>query len=223
MILGSVQRLAWRSARGAPPLAADSLRLIGGAGIDGDMHADAFAPRQLLLASRPAYDDFALPPHALRENLLLDFDTACLSSGTVLQVGGEVRLRMMFQCEACGQLDAIVPGLSGRIGARRGMLARVLAGGVVRHGDPVSDLGVLEPVWPDDWRERVRQVLDAVPEGMVIEYGTLARLAGIQSSYCRALPRLLARCGPRYATKAVPARSPPALPRWQGDGLFENF
>jgi hypothetical protein len=218
--MSSVLRLAWRPVRGAPPVAADSLRLLEGVGIEGDVHADAFSPRQLLLASTSACEAFGLPPHALRENLLLELDTACLSSGTVLQVGDEVRLRMMFQCEACGQLDAAIPGLSGRIGARRGMLARVLAGGIIRQGDPVSDLGVREPAWADDWRERVRQVLDAAPDDTVIEYGTLARLAGIQSSYCRAFPRLLARLGPRYATRAVPARSALALPRWQGEGLF---
>jgi hypothetical protein len=221
--IGAVLALASRRLRGAPPASFERLVLRAGAGIDGDVHADALTPRQLLLASASAYEDFALPSHALRENLLLDIDTACLGSGTVLQIGGEVRLRMMFQCEACGQLDAIIPRLSGRIGPRRGMLARVLAGGTIRRGDRVRDLGVLEHPWPDDWRERVRRVLDAVPADAVIEYGHLARLAGIQSSYCRAFPRLLARLGPRYAARAVPARSPLALPRWQGESLFEDF
>ena len=223
MIIGSVAGLASRSARGLPSVAAESLRLLAGLGIAGDMHADARSPRQLLLASGAAYDDLGLPPHALRENLLLDFDTACLGSGTVLQVGAQVRLRMMFQCEACGQLDAAAPRLAQRIGDRRGILARVLAGGFIQRGDQVRDLGVLEPAWPDDWRERVRQVLDAAPDGSVIEYRTLARLAGIQSSYCRAFPRLLAGLGPWYAARAVSAQSPVALPRWEGDGLFGRF
>lgn len=220
---GAVLALASRTARGAPPAACERLVVRAGVGIDGDVHADALSPRQLLLASASAYDDFALPPHALRENLLLDVDTAGLGSGTVLQVGGEVRLRMMFQCEACGQLDLQQGGLSRRLGLRRGMLARVLAGGTIRCGDRVRDLGVLEHPWLDDWRERVRRVLDAVPADTVIEYGHLARLAGIQSSYCRAFPRLLDRLGPPYAARAVPARSPLALPRWQGAGLFEDF
>jgi hypothetical protein len=220
--IGTVLALASRTAHGAPPAASGRLVVRAGVGIDGDVHADALSPRQLLLASASAYEDFALPPHALRENLLLDIDTACLGSGTVLQIGGEVRLRMMFQCEACGQLDAIIPRLSGRIGPRRGMLARVLAGGTIRRGDRVRDLGVLEHPWRDDWRDRVQRVLDAVPADAVIEYRHLARLAGIQFSYCRAFPRLLARLGPRYASRAVPARSPLALPRWQGERLFED-
>lgn len=199
----------------------DSARAIAGLGFADDRHAQTESPRQLLLVDAAAYEDFSLPPHALRENLLVDFGTAALASGTVLQIGGEVQLRLMFQCEACGQLDALRPGLARSIGARRGMLARVLSGGLVRCGDHVRDLGVLRPAWPDDWRERVRRVLDAVPPDSVIEYRHLARLAGIQSSYCRAFPRLIASLGAGYAAKAVSAQSPSPLPRWQGEGLFD--
>lgn len=217
---GLLLALAARPERALQRAPFDSLVLRTGVGIEGDIHADALSPRQLLLAGAPAYAALALPPHALRENLLLDSDTSCLSSGTVLQIGGQVRLRMMFQCEACGQLDTVVPGLARRIGAERGMLARVLTGGVIRVGDPVRDLGILEPAWHEDWRERVRAVLDAVPPGAVVEYRHLARLAGIQSSYCRAFPRLLAKLGDGYAAKAVSAQSTVPLARWQGDGLY---
>lgn len=217
---GTLLALASRPTRADRPAPCDSLVLHAGVGIEGDVHADALSPRQLLLAGSPAYEALALPAHALRENLLFDVDTACLGSGTVLQVGKQVRLRMMFQCEACGQLDRVVPGLARRIGARRGMLARVLTGGLVRVGDPVRELGLLEAAWHEDWRERVRAVLDAVPPGAVVEYRQLARLAGIQSSYCRAFPRLLARLGDGYCAKAVPAQSSVALVRWQGEGLY---
>jgi hypothetical protein len=219
---GRLEALSWRPAKGKP-VPADSLRLLAGVGIACDLHADALSPRQLLLASTSTYDDLGLSLQALRENLLLDLDTSRLASGTVLQVGGEVRLRVMFQCEACGQLDAIQPRLAARIGARRGVLARVLAGGTLRSGDRILDLGVLEQPWHDDWRERVRRVLDAVPAGAVIEYRHLARLAGIQSSYCRAFPRLVAKLGDGYAAKAVPAQSAVALPRWEGEGLFKRW
>nr|WP_267869667.1 MOSC domain-containing protein [Massilia agrisoli] len=203
-------------------LGVDSVRAVAGHGLDGDVHADALSPRQLLLAGAPAYQDFSLPPHALRENLLIDVDTASLVSGTVLQVGSEVRLRLMFQCEACGQLDAVAPGLSQSIGIRRGMLARVLTGGVLHRGDTVRDLGLLHMPWSDDWRKRIARVLDAVPAGSVIEYKHLARLAGVQSSYCRAFPRLIRTLEPRYAGRAVPAQSASTQPRWEGHGLFQR-
>jgi hypothetical protein len=218
--IGSVQGLASRGVRGAPPDSPASLVVRAGVGIDGDIHADALSPRQLLLAGAGAYAAFALPPHTLRENLLIEADTARLVSGTVLRIGSEVTLRMMFQCEACGQLELRQSGLARRLGLRRGVLARVLAGGTIRRGDRVRDLGVLAPGWSDDWRERVRRVLDAAPPDAVIEYRHLARLAGIQSSYCRAFPRLLARLGAGYAAKAVSVQSAVPLPRWDGAGLF---
>lgn len=219
---GAVRGLAIRAAGSRHPASVDSAQAIAGLGLAGDRHAAADSPRQLLLVDAAVYRDLSLPPHALRENLLLDLDTASLGSGTVLQVGAEVQLRLMFQCEACGQLDTIQPGLARRVGARRGMLARVLAGGTIRTGDPVRDLGRLTPPWSDDWRERVRRVLEAVPDEAVVEYRQLARLAGIQSSYCRAFPRLLARLGPHYAIKAVSAQSPSTAKRWDGQGLFDR-
>ena len=221
MDIGSIAALAARAGPGVAPAAVESLRVVDGVGILGDVHAHAISPRQLLLASQSAYQDFSLPPHALRENLLVDVDTAGLASGTVLQVGSEVSIRLMFQCEACGGLDAHRPGLARIIGARRGMLARVVSGGLIRRGDTIRQLDTRLPAWPEDWRARVALVLDAMPPGSTIEYRQLARLAGIQSSYCRAFPRVIVQLGPRYAGKAVASRSTSTLPRWEGRGLFD--
>jgi hypothetical protein len=156
----------------------------------------------------------------MRENLLLDLDTSRLASGTVLQVGAHAQLRLMFQCEACGHLDAHRPGLSGRIGTRRGMLARVLRGGDVRPGDRIQATGEMMTPWSDDWRARIVQVLDALPPAHVVTYKRLAQLAGVASTYCRAFPGMIARLGPRYAGKAVPTQADVALPRWDGRELF---
>lgn len=221
VVLGHIRALSLRPDRRAPPVAVGEMVAVAGRGLDGDVHADAVSPRQLLLASEATYRSFDLPAHALRENMLVDIDTASLSSGTVLQLGDQVRLRLMFQCEACGQLDLTRRGLAAALGNRRGMLARVIEGGTIRTGDPILQLDECMPPWSDDWRERVMMVLDAVPNGAVVDYARLARLAGIQSSYCRAFPRLLARLGGQYAARAVPARTPNALPRWDGEGLFD--
>jgi hypothetical protein len=222
MEIGHLEGLAIRVTRHSPPRAVDCADAVAQRGLLGDAHADRLSPRQLLLASKSAYRDFALAPHALRENLLVDFETSELVSGSVLQVGSEVLLRMMFQCEACGNLDAFRPGLSRDIDTRRGMLARVIAGGTLRPGDRVVDLGPLLPAWPDDWHARVAMVLDAVPPGAVIEYRDLARLAGVQSTYCRAFPRLICSLGPEYADKAVSMHAPVTAPRWKGEGLFDH-
>jgi hypothetical protein len=154
MEIGSVAALAIRPARSLPPQRADRVVALGGAGLAGDVHADPLSPRQLLLAGSPAYQSLDLPAHALRENLLLNLDTARLRSGHVLQVGCNVRLRLMFQCEACGRLDLQHPSLARALGARRGMLARVVTGGEMLPGDLVRDLGPQMPPWSDDWRAR---------------------------------------------------------------------
>lgn len=220
MDTGIVETLAIRPPGSGMALARDAVRALAGSGVQGDRHADPLSPRQVLLASASAYADFALPAHTLGENLLVDLDTAALASGTVLQVGGEVLLRLMFQCEACGYLDGYVAGVSARIGRRRGMLARVLAGGTIRPGDRIRDLGRTMPAWDDDWRARAAQVLRAVPNGMVLTYARLARLAGVQASYCRAFPRLVNNMG--YAGKAVSAQAAAGLQCWDGAGLFDD-
>lgn len=223
MVIGQVGALSLRAQRGTQPMQVESAVAVAGAGFEGDIHADPVSPRQLLLASAPVYDTFSLPAHTLRENLLVDVDTASLASGTILQLGNDVRIRLMFQCEACGQLDLQRRGLAAALGSRRGMLARVIASGTVVAGDTIMQLDERMPAWPDDWRERVLAVLDAVPPGRVVDYARLARMAGIQSSYCRAFPRLLARLGADYAAKAVPARATATLPRWDGSGLFDRM
>jgi len=204
------------------PQAVDRLTLITGVGIDGDRHRNPASPRQLLLASSATYADFNLAPHALRENLLLDTPIDALPSGTVLQIGDVAQVRLMFACEACGRLDLHGAHVAACIGARRGVLARVVRSGAIRAGDTVRDLGPLLPAWSDDWHERVAQVIDAMPSGCVIEYALLARLAGIQSTYCRAFPRFLASLGPAYASRAIAARAVSAMTRWDGSGLFDD-
>jgi hypothetical protein len=198
----------------------DAVQALAGTGLAGDRHADPLSPRQVLLASAAVYTGLALPAHALGENLLLGLDTSQLTSGTVLQIGAEVRLRLMFQCEACGYLDAHKTGVSARIGRRRGVLARVLAGGDIHPGDRIRDLGRQLAAWDDDWRVRVEQVLRAVPGGMVLTYAQLARLAGVQSTYCRAFPRLVKSLG--LAGKAVSSQAAAGLQIWDGRGLFDD-
>lgn len=222
MDIGTLRAVNLRATRRAPPRRVDCADAVAQRGLFGDAHADRFSPRQVLIADAGVYADLALPPHALRENLLVDIDTAPLASGTVLQIGDAVLLRLMFQCEACCNLDAFRPGLARMLGNRRGMLARVVSGGTLRAGDRIRDLGPLLPAWPDDWHARVTMVLDALPEGMVIEYRELARLAGVQSTYCRAFPRMLRKLGPAYAGLAVAAGDPGPAPRWKGDGLFDH-
>jgi len=222
-LAGQVVGLALRPPGSAAPVPATHVRACAGTGLEGDRHADARSPRQVLLAASTVYGELGLAPLALRENILLDVDVAGLPSGSLLRIGAQAILRLSFQCEACGALERQRPGLARALGARRGVLAGVAAGGEIRLGDPVRILAQRLPALAEDWRARVLQVLAAVPDGMVVEYALLARLAGIQSSYCRAFPRLLAAHG--LAARALPAqtlrhaaKAGATPPRWDGTG-----
>lgn len=218
--IGRVQAIAVRPHGHAAPRAVDAVLARAGLGLLKDRHADPLSPRQVLLAGAPAYARHGLAPHTLRENLLLDLDTSHLASGTLLQVGAEAMLWLTFACEACRYLDARQPGIAAAIGRARGMLARVVRGGTIRVGDPVAVLEQSLPPWHDDWRARVSAILARVPPGLVVDYKQLARLAGVQSVYCRAFPRLARGLG--YGDVAVPMAGQPGVARWEGEELFET-
>jgi hypothetical protein len=213
--------IAVRAAKAAAPAPVHLAHAIAGQGLQGDRHADPRSPRQLLLASTGAYESLGLPPLSLRENILLDFDTSDLVSGMLLRVGADLTLRLMFQCEACGALTDRLGSSSRHLRQQRGMLARVEAAGMVVPGAPVIQLETRRQAFSDDWRDRIAMVLDAVPLGMVIAYADLARLAGVQASYCRAFPRVLAKLGIARSGRAVPALSFDGSPRWDGAGFFD--
>lgn len=221
--IGRVQAIALRRAAREAPRAVRMALAQAGAGLAGDVHADALSPRQVLVAGAPAYARHGLAPLTLRENLLLDADTSRMASGTLLRIGRQAVLRLTFACEACNYLDARRPGLAAAIGRERGMLARVLRGGDIEVGDPVVQL--TEPAaaallpWSDDWRERVAAILARVPPGMAVDYRHLARLAGVQPVYCRTFPQLARRLG--FGHAAVAMFGQPDVPRWQGHELFD--
>jgi MOSC domain-containing protein YiiM len=217
--LGRIVSVVVRSDRSVPAGEVSVAQAVAGIGLEGDMHADALSPRQVLLAGAPAYDRHGLAPNTLRENILLDVDTSALASGTLLQLGDSAIVRLTFHCEACGYLDARHAGLARAIGHERGVLARVLRGGAVHAGDSVQRLDTTLPPWPDDWRDRVARILAQVPHGMVLEYRQLARLAGIQAVYCRALPALARKLG--MGDRAVAQHAMPGVPRWAGHTIFD--
>jgi MOSC domain-containing protein YiiM len=219
--IGSVQQLYIRDRQSAKPRPVAEALAITDAGLQDDRHANPLSPRQLLIAGADTYRDLHLPAAVLRENLLIDFPTTQLSSGSLLRVGQELVLWITFQCEPCALLDRRQPGVVKALGGRRGVLARVLRGGSVRIGDPVSHLASSIPPMSDAWQDRVVQVMRHVPHGKVLEYGQLADLAGVAKSYCRAFPRLLANRCPELAQRAQSGTRLSAEQGWRGTELFD--
>ncbi len=110
-------------------------------GIEGCAHARAGGKRQVLLVDREALEAMELRPGILRENITTDgLNVNGLSIGQQLRIGATVRLEVGLVCTPCDQMERIRPGLRKELWGRRGMLCRVLEGGIIRAGDAIEKL-----------------------------------------------------------------------------------
>ena len=83
-------------------------------------------------------------PHDLHSHLIAHenitttgLDLSQTKVGQVVFMGDQVTMEIVGECEPCGKMDAIRPGLQKRLDHRRGMLATVINGGPIRVGDAV--------------------------------------------------------------------------------------
>lgn len=146
---------------------AAGIRIIAGQGVEGDAHrgerikhrsrvaADPSQPnlRQVHLIHAELLDELAaqgfdLAPAQLGENITTrGIDLLDLPRGTLLRLGAEVVLEVTGLRNPCAQIDAFRPGLlravldrgsNGEIIRKAGIMAIVIAGGVVRPGDAIT-------------------------------------------------------------------------------------
>jgi MOSC domain-containing protein YiiM len=109
-------------------------------GFEGCAHARPASKRQVLLVDRETLEAMDLRPGTIRENITTDgLNVNGLQIGQLLRVG-EARLEVTLVCTPCDQMEAIRPGLRKELWGRRGMLCRVLDGGLIRRGDPIERL-----------------------------------------------------------------------------------
>jgi MOSC domain-containing protein YiiM len=93
-----------------------------------------------LLVDRETLEAMDLQPGIIRENITTDgLNVNSLQVGQQLRIG-EVRLEVSMVCTPCDLMETIRPGLRKELWGRRGMLCRVLEGGVIRCGDPIEKL-----------------------------------------------------------------------------------
>ena len=112
-------------------------RLSSG-GLDGDVHFAAQSARQLLLVDAETLDALNLSSGDIRENLTVrGVGVMELRPGTTIHVG-EARVQITKECTPCRNMEDVRPGLMTELSGRRGMYARVVAGGAVRPGDRVD-------------------------------------------------------------------------------------
>ncbi len=114
------------------------IRALEDAGLEGCAHARPGGKRQLLLVDSETLDAMSLPPGIIRENITTEgLNVNGLKAGEQLRIG-EARLEVSAVCTPCDQLEKVRPGLRKELWKRRGMLCRVITGGIIRRGDPIE-------------------------------------------------------------------------------------
>src|SRR6266568_4859077 len=116
------------------------VRMVDDTGFERCAHGRPGSKRQVLLVDRETLEAMDLQPGIIRENITTDgLNVNSLQIGQLLRVG-RARLEVSAVCTPCDQMEAIRPGLRKELWGRRGMLCRVLEGGVIRRGDPIEKL-----------------------------------------------------------------------------------
>ena len=116
------------------------VQVVTDAGFEGCAHARPASKRQVLLVDRETLEAMDLRPGIIRENITTDgLNVNSLQIGQLLRVG-QARLEVTSVCTPCDQMEVIRPGLRKELWGRRGMLCRVLEGGVIRRGDSIEKL-----------------------------------------------------------------------------------
>lgn len=136
---GSIHSLQLCPGHRKPMAAAESAELVANLGFRGDTHAVPDSSRQLLLIEMETLDALRLSPGEVKENVTTTgIRLMALAPKTRLRLGADAVVEITKPCAPCFRMDEIRPGLLNEIGGRRGMLAKVITGGVVRKGDAVA-------------------------------------------------------------------------------------
>jgi len=136
----SVLRLFRAPQRRLPMAELAEVRAVEDSGLEGCAHARAGSKRQVLLIDNETLEMMELRPGSTRENITTQgININGLALGQRLRVG-EARLEVAAVCTPCDQMEKIRPGLRRELRGRRGMLCRVIAGGMIRRGDTIEKI-----------------------------------------------------------------------------------
>jgi MOSC domain-containing protein YiiM len=113
---------------------------VSDTGFEQCAHGRPASKRQVLLVDRETLEAMDLQPGIIRENITTDgLNVNSLQLGQQLRVG-EAQLEVSMACTPCDLMETIRPGLRKELWGRRGMLCRVLEGGLIRRGDSIEKL-----------------------------------------------------------------------------------
>lgn len=123
--------------RHTPMIALSEAEIITDWGLKDDRKARAGSKRQVYLVDEGTLRSVDLQPGDLNENITVrGLDVNTLQAGQRVRIG-ETLLEVTGPCTVCGELENVRPGLKEVLRGRRGVLTRVIHGGIVRVGDPL--------------------------------------------------------------------------------------
>ncbi len=162
---GAVVAVCRNAKPGVPKLEVEAIQLVADYGVDGDYHAGALVRHRYLAKKHPnkpnhrhvllvdtsilaelAGQGIHLSPGMLGENIVVEgIAVMALTLGTRLEIGAAL-LEVTEIRTPCAQLNAMHPDLLKTVAAKEdgtgspnaGIFARILRGGPIRPGDPVS-------------------------------------------------------------------------------------
>ena len=135
---GSIVNIHIARVKGTPSDPVQEATALAGKGLEGDRSCSETNMRQVLVIDKETLDEFGLNPGDVKENITITgVDMSQTAAGQVFFVGDDVTLEIVGECEPCGKMDALQPGLLAKINHRRGMLATVINGGAFKVGDSI--------------------------------------------------------------------------------------
>jgi len=112
-------------------------------GIVGDKHYGTPAERTVLITSLDSYMlaeeqlSVKMPHGYLGENLLVDYNPYHLPAGSCLRIGSAI-FEITQNCTLCNHLSKLDKRIPKLLKDDRGVFAKVVEGGKVETGDPIS-------------------------------------------------------------------------------------
>ncbi len=136
--MATIVNLHIAAAHREPMQSQASVRAVTGLGLEGDHHARADSARQVLLMDEETLTALGLSAGHVRENITTrGIELKTLVVGARLRAGAAV-LEITKSCAPCELIEDIREGLRAQMEGQRGMLARVVEGGILKIGDTIE-------------------------------------------------------------------------------------
>ena len=120
----------------------DCIEVLQDRGFANCLHGRPGSKRQLLLVDQETLDAMDLQPGIIRENITTaGLNVNGLAIGERIRIGFAL-LEVTAVCTPCDRLELVRPGLRRELYGRRGMLCRVLQGGIIRKGDAIQRISL---------------------------------------------------------------------------------